>query len=57
MDVASTNAQYAADALVRTVLTLVLDTDHRFVGEIVRREKRWTSAGETPARELVRSTR
>jgi hypothetical protein len=27
------------------------------VGEKVRRERRWTSAGETPARELVRSTR
>ena len=26
-------------------------------GEIVRRERRWTLAGETPARELVRSTR
>jgi hypothetical protein len=25
------------------------------VGETVRRERRWTSAGETPARELVRS--
>jgi len=25
-------------------------------GEKVRRERRWTSAGETPARELVRST-
>jgi len=27
------------------------------VGEKVRRERRWTSAGATPARELVRSTR
>jgi hypothetical protein len=27
------------------------------VVEIVRRERRWTSAGSTPARELVRSTR
>ena len=27
------------------------------VGETVRRERRWTSAGATPARELVRSTR
>jgi len=27
------------------------------VGEEVRRERRWTSAGATPARELVRSTR
>jgi hypothetical protein len=27
------------------------------VVETVRRERRWTSAGETPARELVRSTR
>jgi hypothetical protein len=27
------------------------------VGVTVRRERRWTSAGETPARELVRSTR
>ena len=27
------------------------------VGETVRREKRWTSAGATPARELVRFTR
>jgi len=27
------------------------------VEEIVRRERRWTSAGATPARELVRSTR
>jgi hypothetical protein len=27
------------------------------VGEIVRRERRWASAGATPARELVRSTR
>jgi hypothetical protein len=27
------------------------------VGVIVRRERRWTSAGATPARELVRSTR
>jgi len=25
--------------------------------EIVRRERRWTSVGATPARELVRSTR
>jgi len=29
----------------------------RIVGEKVRLERRWTSAGETPARELVRSTR
>jgi hypothetical protein len=27
------------------------------VGEIVRRGRRWTTAGATPARELVRSTR
>jgi len=27
------------------------------VGEKVRRERLWTSAGATPARELVRSTR
>jgi hypothetical protein len=27
------------------------------VGEKVRRERRWTSAGAAPARELVRSTR
>jgi hypothetical protein len=27
------------------------------VGVIVRRERRWTPAGATPARELVRSTR
>ncbi len=27
------------------------------VGETVRRERRWTPAGATPARELVRSTR
>jgi hypothetical protein len=27
------------------------------VDEKVRRERRWTSAGATPARELVRSTR
>jgi hypothetical protein len=27
------------------------------VGETVRRERRWTAAGATPARELVRSTR
>jgi len=27
------------------------------VGDKVRRERRWTSAGATPARELVRSTR
>jgi hypothetical protein len=27
------------------------------VGEKVRRERRWTSAGAIPARELVRSTR
>jgi len=27
------------------------------VGETVRRERRWTSAGAIPARELVRSTR
>jgi hypothetical protein len=27
------------------------------VGDKVRRERRWTSAGDTPARELVRSTR
>ena len=26
-------------------------------GETVRRERRWTTAGATPARELVRSTR
>jgi hypothetical protein len=26
-------------------------------GETVRRERRWTSAGEIPARELVRSAR
>jgi len=31
--------------------------DHMLVGEEVRRERRWTSAGATPARELVRSTR
>jgi hypothetical protein len=29
----------------------------RVVGVTVRRERRWTSAGATPARELVRSTR
>ncbi len=28
-----------------------------FIGEKVRRERRWTSAGANPARELVRSTR
>ena len=27
------------------------------IGEKVRRERRWTSAGATPARELVRSIR
>jgi hypothetical protein len=27
------------------------------IGERVRRERRWTTAGATPARELVRSTR
>ena len=27
------------------------------IGEKVRRERRWTSAGVTPARTLVRSTR
>jgi hypothetical protein len=27
------------------------------IGVTVRRERRWTSAGATPARELVRSTR
>jgi hypothetical protein len=32
-------------------------THKRIVGEKVRRERRWTSAGATPARELVRSTR
>jgi hypothetical protein len=30
---------------------------NRIVGVTVRRERRWTSAGATPARELVRSTR
>ena len=29
----------------------------QIVGEKVRRERRWTSAGASPARELVRSTR
>jgi len=27
------------------------------IGETVRRERRWTSAGATPSRELVLSTR
>jgi hypothetical protein len=36
---------------------LVNDNSDLLVGEKVRRERRWTSAGETPARELVRSTR
>jgi hypothetical protein len=37
---------------------LIASTHPAFVvGETVRRERRWTSAGETPARELVRSTR
>ena len=31
--------------------------DWPIVGEKVRRERRWTSAGATPARELVRFTR
>jgi hypothetical protein len=33
------------------------DPAHSIVGVTVRRERRWTSAGATPARELVRSTR
>jgi len=35
----------------------VTNWDRPIVGEKVRRERRWTSAGATPARELVRSTR
>jgi hypothetical protein len=35
----------------------VTNWDWPIVGEKVRRERRWTSAGATPARELVRSTR
>jgi hypothetical protein len=31
--------------------------DHALIDVTVRRERRWTSAGATPARELVRSTR
>jgi hypothetical protein len=31
--------------------------NYHVVGVTVRRERRWTSAGATPARELVRSTR
>jgi hypothetical protein len=33
------------------------ETANLLTGEMVRRERRWTSAGVTPARELVRSTR
>jgi hypothetical protein len=40
--------------------TLLADfpaSDYAVVDVIVRRERRWTSASATPARELVRSTR
>ena len=37
--------------------TVVLAMSEGIVGVTVRRERRWTSAGATPARELVRSTR
>jgi hypothetical protein len=33
------------------------DPQWLLIDEGVRRERRWTSAGATPARELVRSTR
>ena len=36
---------------------LSANRNYAVVGETVRRERRWTSAGATPARELVRSTR
>jgi len=41
------------------VLSLALDSIRIgiSIGVTVRRERRWTPAGETPARELVRSTR
>jgi hypothetical protein len=38
-------------------LGFVTNWDWPIVGEKVRRERRWTPAGATPARELVRSTR
>jgi len=39
------------------VHTLAAILVRRAVGVTVRRERRWTSAGATPARKLVRSTR
>ncbi len=38
-------------------LRALVAPDRFIAGEIVRRERRWTSAGVTPARELERSTR
>src|SRR5215467_4680572 len=39
------------------VVSLIGAVGRRLVGETVRRERRWTSVGATPTRELVRSTR
>ena len=36
---------------------LIIDVQVGLVEVMVRRERRWTTAGATPARELVRSTR
>jgi len=37
--------------------SIICQSDPALTVETVRREKRWTTAGATPARELVRSTR
>jgi len=40
-----------------SAISVVRSTSTLLTVETVRRERRWTTAGATPARELVRSTR
>jgi hypothetical protein len=48
---------FVHEALPRRALAKQHEISVLLIGETVRRERRWTSAGATPARELVRSTR
>jgi hypothetical protein len=48
---------FVHEALPRRALAKQHEISVLLIGETVRRERRWTSAGATLARELVRSTR
>jgi len=44
-------------AIVLSIQGSMMQKNYAIVVVTVRRERRWTTAGATPARELVRSTR